>query len=437
MTYNAIVAEVTNLREHSNADRLQLATILGSQVVLGLEHYEGERVVYFPTDGILSDEYCKKNELYPVYDEEGKRIGGGFFTPGKARVRTQNFRGEKSDGFVATVDSLAYTGYDLSKLSIGAQFSELNGHKICEKYFSPATVRAMNAGGKKARKANVMFPKHVDTEQWAYNKEYIKPGTVCYITEKTHGTSARYGMALVERSESGIKARLRRLLGRPAKEDWELLTGTRNVVLSASSGVGFYGDDTFRYKIAERLEGNLRHGEIIYGEIVGWASEATPIMPKASTKDLQKNKWFKDIFHGEVPTEIEYNYGCARGECEFYVYRIAHSDTSGNVIELSWPQVRTRCSELGLKIVPDIASVYIPDEEELFEDNMRVLTEHMEFDLDRLSRIDHSHIQEGVCVRLEQADGTVKYLKNKSYSFKSLEGIIKTDDSYVDMEESS
>lgn len=438
MTYNAVVAEITNLREHSNADRLKLATVLGSQVVIGLDHYEGEKVIYFPTDGILSDEYCVENELYPIKDASGTKIGGGFFEPSKARVRAQGFRGEKSDGFVADIESLAYTGYDLGKLSIGAQFSELNGHPICEKYFSPATIRAMNGGTKQARKANVMFPKHVDTEQWAYNKDMIKPGTMCYVTEKLHGTSGRYSFSLVEKPMTGFKGFVRRKLFKiVAKKEWELLVGTRNVVLSDSSGVGFYGDDTFRYKVAEQLVGNLRQGEIIYGEIVGWANDTTPIMPKTSTKSLKKSDWFKELFEGSPPDEMAYNYGCVQGQCDFYIYRIASSDADGNVIELSWPQVKARASELGLKVVPDIASVYIPEEEDYFHANMEILEEGVEFGLDMLSRLDHTQIQEGVCVRLEQSDGSVKFLKNKSYGFKLLEGIIKSDENYVDMEESS
>ena len=53
------------------------------------------------------------------------------------------------------------------------------------------------------------------------------------------------------------------------------------------------------------------------------------------------------------------------------------------------------------------------------------------------STLDHTHIREGVVVRVENPDGTTHFLKAKSYEFKVLEGIIKNNDSYVDMEEVS
>ena len=38
MSYKAIVTKLTNVRPHSNADKVQLATCHGNQVVIGLNH---------------------------------------------------------------------------------------------------------------------------------------------------------------------------------------------------------------------------------------------------------------------------------------------------------------------------------------------------------------------------------------------------------------
>lgn len=51
--------------------------------------------------------------------------------------------------------------------------------------------------------------------------------------------------------------------------------------------------------------------------------------------------------------------------------------------------------------------------------------------------IDDSHIREGVVIRAENPDGTTEFLKSKSFDFLVLEGVIKTDDTYVDREEIS
>ena len=63
MSYKAIVTRLKNVRPHSNADRVQLATCHGNQVVIGLNSQEGELGVYFPSDGQLSPEFCKENKL--------------------------------------------------------------------------------------------------------------------------------------------------------------------------------------------------------------------------------------------------------------------------------------------------------------------------------------------------------------------------------------
>ena len=52
------------------------------------------------------------------------------------------------------------------------------------------------------------------------------------------------------------------------------------------------------------------------------------------------------------------------------------------------------------------------------------------------STLDPTHLREGVCVRVD--DGlNMKVFKHKSFDFKLLEGIIKLDENFVDVEESN
>jgi hypothetical protein len=60
MSYTAVVTAVQT-RPHPGADRLQLGTVAGSQVVVGLETVDGSLGVFFPTDGHLM---CEANNLY-------------------------------------------------------------------------------------------------------------------------------------------------------------------------------------------------------------------------------------------------------------------------------------------------------------------------------------------------------------------------------------
>jgi hypothetical protein len=98
MSYKAIVTSLKNVRPHSNADRVQLATCHGNQVVIGLTSTEGELGIYFPSDGQLSPEFCKANNLYRDSDLNSDHEKTGMFDTNR-RVRAQKFRGEILNSF--------------------------------------------------------------------------------------------------------------------------------------------------------------------------------------------------------------------------------------------------------------------------------------------------------------------------------------------------
>jgi hypothetical protein len=123
--YSAIVCKV-NTRPHPNADRLLLGTAHGYQVVVGLDTQDGELGVFFAADGQLSEQMCEANDLIGYTDPETGERKGGFFAKNR-RVRSQKFRGEKSDGYWTSLSSLSWTGANLSDLREGDQFTELNG----------------------------------------------------------------------------------------------------------------------------------------------------------------------------------------------------------------------------------------------------------------------------------------------------------------------
>ncbi len=113
--YKATILKIKNVRPHSNADRVLLATCHGNQVVVGIDTKEGDLGIYFPTDGQLSHEVCHYNNLYREsslnYEPDGKT---GMFDTNR-RVRTQKFRGEISDGFWMPINMLDFIENKLNK----------------------------------------------------------------------------------------------------------------------------------------------------------------------------------------------------------------------------------------------------------------------------------------------------------------------------------
>lgn len=430
--YKGIVSQIT-VRPHPNADRLALGLVHGHQVIVGKNVVDGQIGVFFPTDGELSHEFCLAENLYsesalnklelPLPDSRSF----GFFSD-RRRVRSQRFRGEKSDGFWIEIQKLAWTGYDLDSLKPGDQIDVLGGVLICQKYYTPATLKAMKRAGqvKTGPEKHVIFPKHIDTEQLRYYINSIPKGSLITITEKLHGTSGRFGLVSETIRYTGFAKWLRRLTFRPTEVGrWVYLNGSKNVNLreetdKAGTTLGFYGTNEFRYNVTRNL--TLHKGEILYFEIVGFVREGVPIMQTQPIEDKDLKKTYGQF--------MSYNYGCQGGEHKLFLYRISRLNQDGIPTELSWYQVRERAKELGLKVVPELETPYshsgMPE----------VLDTTISYYLDGSSTLDPTHIREGVVVRVDSEFGT-RFYKSKSFNFGVLEGYLKDNDQVVDLEESS
>lgn len=444
MAYEAIVTKI-HTRPHPNADKLLLGTCHGFQVVVGKDTQDGELGVFFPADGQLSNEMCRSNNLYSesacrklgIIVDDGTPVGSnpsqnaryGFFSE-RRRVRAQSFRGQRSEGYWVPLADVRWTGLMDAPVE-GFTFTSLNGYEVCQKYETPAT-RHQNAGkvGRKQRE-NICFPKHDVTRQFRFVGNTIPSDAVIYITEKLHGTSGRYGRVLDELDYTTLPWYMRffRWLLRDTRElrEYRYLNGSKNVILEKTTGAGYYGTNEFRYRAIENV--NLHKGEVVYFEIVGDVITAgltyRPIMSpqpiKAELKDVRKQ-------YGDT---MNYRYGLKPGDLDIYVYKIVRMNEDGVGLDLSWPQVKARCNELGLKHVPELSG---PRSLKEFDFPEAGLAATVDLLTEGSSTLDSSHIREGVVLRVESTEG-ISYIKNKSWTFGVLEGYIKDDDTYVDTEE--
>lgn len=428
--YKAKVVKLS-VKPHPNADRLQLGYVNGIQVIVGLDAKDGDIGAFFPCDGQLSNEFLSMHNLYRHSELNSDKSKSGYFSD-NGRVTVEKIRNERSDGFFCPLSYFEYTGFDIGKLKVGDEFDKLNGHKICGKYYTPATLKAMNkkSGLSKPKMPNVEYnlPRHFDTGQLQYNIHDVELGDLVIVTEKAHGTSTRIGNVLVER-EIKLKwwQKLYNLLPFPNYPDkhtgYEFVVGSRNRVVDPNLPESH--PDYYRLGTAKQLNGKLKKGEIVYAEIVGFTTTGKPIMNQQGTSKLPEIR----KRYGEVMT---YTYGCAWNSLDvpaqkLFVYRITQVNDDGYEIDLPWTQVKRRAQELGLECVPEI-------DVDLFYNNDNFL-EDIEGYVVGNSLLDFSHIREGVCVRLEKRDGTTKVYKHKSFEFKVLEGILKNSDDYVDTEE--
>jgi hypothetical protein len=357
------------------------------------------------------------------------------------RVRAQRFRGEISDGFWVPLDHFKFAGTAIL-VDEGFEFDELGGIPICSKYINPATARAASQNqGKKTKRAktSVMFKEHFDTEQFGKNLHVFNDNQVIVITEKVHGTSGRIGHVRVEREITLVEKIAKFFGARVETEEWKYLNGTRRVVLEETSGTQYH-DPTIRDNAFKVFNGNLRKGETVFFEIVGFESNGVPIMPPGDTLAMKDKEFTKK--YGE---KMFYSYGCERPNCEIYVYRMTLTNDDGQSVDYSWEDVVSRCTEIGVKVVPHIktltfqeirADLLLADQNNTGVDDRDISSKFSEMVQNwgsGASLLDSRHIKEGVCVRIEGGlhNRTFKF---KSFEFKVLEGIAK-DTGVVDAEE--
>ena len=429
MAYNGYVTTIKNLRKHPNADRLQLGECFGNTVCVSMEYTDNQIGIYFPTDGQLSEEFCNYNNLVRKKDENGVNVGG-YMDPGKRNVTSIKLRGEKSDGLFMPIESLAFTGANLTSLKNGDQITVVNGHEICRKYIPRSNHVNKNVpGGNKTRKKKVtiapLFVEHADTEQLAYNLNAFKENDLIEITLKMHGTSQRTGYLPVFKGfKRSLLDRILRREGTPVY-DWGYVSGTRRTVLENYDG-GYYGSNEFREQHSKFFEGKLKKGEEVFYEVVGFTTTGTPIMGQVSNKKLNDKEFIKQ--YGDVTT---FSYGCESPNSDFYVYRMTMTNEDGDIVEYTPDYMRYRCEQMGCKSVPVLYQGYIRPFTESVGDIVTILAEEY---YDGPDPIGKTHVREGVVVRIVNRPKFTAY-KHKNFSFKCLEGIVKSEADAPDMEE--
>lgn len=428
MAYTGFIVRLKNIRQHSNADRLQAAECFGNSVIVGMDAKEGDMGVYFPVDGKLGIEYATKNNLIRIKNEDGSN-SGGYLDPEKRNITALKLRGEKSDGLFMPLNSLnGFTNTAL--LKEGDLISVLNGVVICEKYIpkrNPARQNPISTkkGKKPVPKADYpLFEQHIDTSQLAYNMHSFKVGDICNITLKMHGTSGRSSFTLKEdavKQPKIVRWFYEKLNVKiPLIKTWDYVSGTRRVVLDDFTS-GYYGNDAFRKTWHDFFVGKLRKGETVYYEIVGWVNDTTSIMPSCSNSKTKDKEFIK-----QYGATTEFTYGCEQGKNDMYIYRMTMTNEDGDVVEYPYSLIQQRAEQMGAKVVPELDRfIFITQED---------LKQRVSMFEDGVDPIGRTHVREGIVVRIENREKFTAF-KSKNWFFKVLESIIKTEAVEADIEE--
>ena len=370
MSEKLYYTEIEKIEPIEGADKIVLATILGSPIVVGAESQVGDTGLLYMPDAVITD---KAVEWF------GESILG--YVGKNRRVKAVKLRGVYSIGMF-----VSYEG----ELPLGSPVPESTG---LWRTYNPPKVRApnMQKGGSTGLRELPTFPMHFNTEQYLANKKRLMtaantPEAVTTISLKMHGTSQRTGKVIVKKLNWFQRQwnSFFGFMGEFTTGERVLLNGSRRVILSDSSQNQYHSLD-FRTRVANTIEPYIAEDEVWFYEVVGWESVATTIMPG------------------------DYSYGVEQGDFAIYVYRITQDG-----IDLDAEQVTKILGAVdhpSIFSVPTLVSFRGGLPEDVVEQSL-ALVESPEFVADN-----GGHLQEGICIRVDLPDEKPLVLKLKSKAF--------------------
>ena len=251
------LTHIKSIRPHPNADRLEIATVYGWDVIIRKGQYTaGSLVLYVPPNSVLPSSLEAK--LFPP---ESK------ITLDKGRVKAIKIR-----GFVSTGVLVDPTEVDIGQVQAEQDYAAVLGitkYEAAVRETGPAT-----SGGKHGRKVkgeNPNFRKYGGLTNFKWCPDVFGDADVI-VTEKIHGTNFRAGYVPRERTLwEKVKGLFYRLVGKGDPYGWEFVWGSNNVQLQRKEGhKGYYSDDVYREAVDNyNLEKVIPLGVVVYGEVYG------------------------------------------------------------------------------------------------------------------------------------------------------------------------
>jgi RNA ligase (TIGR02306 family) len=247
------VCEISEILEHTNADKLSIAVIKGWQSIISKGSFKvGDKCVYFPPDCILTKEVADKlnatRHLVPHNVGEETRY----------RVKAANLRGVKSFGFIAKLED--------ESLPVG--------HDLVDFYSVTKYEPPIKATDGDAEREVSVFHKYFDMENIKNFPDAFVEGEEVVFTEKIHGQNCRLGL-IKESNENGemswtwaagshdVRRKQFDKMGR-ISQFWECMTPEIKNLMADISGCNFSSAEIDSKPLAN--EGN---NIVVFGERFG------------------------------------------------------------------------------------------------------------------------------------------------------------------------
>jgi hypothetical protein len=391
VNYLAKVVELKNIRKHSNADKLQITTIDGNNIITGLEAQDGDLYVYFPLECSINSDFLSFSNSFKESERNQNKEAVGFFEY-HGRVRALVLRGEKSCGYICPVhvvnDWLKQTqnSFSITEKDIDVEFDTICNKIICEKYVNRVALKKLNSVNKsqkgqskllrKSKLVEGQFAFHVTTQHLQKFIRNIDPNDVIHISQKLHGTSGIAGKILCNKKLT-LKEKIAKFFGVKVQEtEYQLIWSSRKVIKNESHyysiGESLFSKILDSIKYPSNILNSIKHPKKTWADVVGWYKfiKNPPSKNHYYSHDVWRDAalYFEDYLTEGMTIYCEivgysktgqylqkqYDYGCDVGEFKAYIYRITYTNVSGKVFEFSTQQIKQYCDLYGLKMVPEL-----------------------------------------------------------------------------------
>jgi RNA ligase (TIGR02306 family) len=163
------VCRVENISEHTNSDNLELIQVKGWQIVTRKNEFQqGMKIVYFPPDTLLPQEWTDQFNVTQYCQEKANM----------RRIHRVRLRGEYSFGLVVPIP---YPDWEEGR--------EVAGYYQAKKYEPPILCKHVNAAPE-----DPMVPKYTDIQNMRNFPRIFETGEEVILTEKCHGSNCRVGI---------------------------------------------------------------------------------------------------------------------------------------------------------------------------------------------------------------------------------------------------
>lgn len=232
------VCEIRNVVPHLNSDNLELLEIKGWQVVGKKNQYkQGDRVIFFPPDALLTKELANKLGVAPY-------LGSVRYDDNRLKVKAIRLRGEPSYGLVESTTNLG-----LDHLPIGTDVKDVLD---ITKWEPPVVSYQGNAANDIPN-----FHKYTGIENINNYPDILSATDYVIITEKEHGTNLRYGK-VQHPNEAG-------------EPEFQWMAGSHNVRRKFSEDCKYWTLHKYeKYQnFVNFLVDEFKQDVILFGELIG------------------------------------------------------------------------------------------------------------------------------------------------------------------------